>query len=228
MKKDIRKQYNNFALAFSENHNVGENSNDKNRLQFYSILKSLPITPNMKLLDLACGDGYDANMYKNDGFSVSGIDASKAMIDIAKAKHENINFKVGLAENLPYENDVFDIITSKYAIMTSLDMEPIFNEVHRTLKKDGYFIYLATHPFRQYFEKRNASSDYFHQSIVTSNILNNSVSLQEPSHTFNEFLSVNFLNKFDILQYQEAFDPAAERIDGRIYPGYFIIVCKKR
>ena len=62
MKKDIRKQYNNFALTFSENHNIGENSNDKNRLHFYSIMKSLPFVKNMKVLDLACGDGYDTNI----------------------------------------------------------------------------------------------------------------------------------------------------------------------
>lgn len=228
MKKDIRKQYNSFAKTFSENHNIGENSNDKNRLHFYSVLESISPDSYKEILDLACGDGYDANEYKKRNFTVSGVDASKAMIDIAKNKYKNIPFKVGLAENLPYKENSFDVVTSKYAIMTSNNMEPIFSEVRRVLKKDGYFVYLATHPFRQYFEKRDSGADYFHQDVVTSNILNNSISLQEPSHTFNEFFSKGFLKMFDLISYEEAFDPAAERIDGRIYPGYFIIVCKKR
>lgn len=226
MKKDIRKQYNLIANEFSKNHNIGENSNDKNRLHFYSFIQ-LPIK-GKELLDLACGDGLDANHYSNQGAIVTGIDASEALISIAKQKYPTIDFTVGLAEQLPYKNKSFDIVTSKYAIMTSSDMKPIFTEINRVLKPGGIFIYLATHPFRQYFEKRSQSTDYFHQEIVTCNILNNSVSIKEPSHTFNEYFSSEVLKTFDIVKFEEAFDPAAERIDKRVYPGYFIITCKKR
>lgn len=226
MKKDIRKQYNLIAGEFSINHNIGENSNDKNRLHFYSFLDSQ--IKGKLLLDLACGDGFDANQYSNQGAIVAGIDASEAMVRIAKQKYPHIDFKVSLAEELPYKNESFDIVTSKYAIMTSADMQPIFAEVNRVLKPNGIFTYLATHPFRQYFEKRSQSADYFHQEIVTSNILNNSISLKEPSHTFNEYFSNEVLKNFDIIKFEESFDPAAERIDKRVYPCYFIITCKKR
>lgn len=226
MKKDTRKQYNEIASAFSEKHSGGNKSNDKNRLHFYSFLSPFPA--GRTLLDVACGDGFDIGLYKTKGFICSGIDVSEAMIEIARSKYPDIDFQISLAENLPYEEASFDIVTSKYAIMTSLDIQPIFNEVHRVLKKGGYFIYLATHPFRQYFEKRLVESDYFQQEIVTSNILDNTISLREPTHTLNEYFSENFLGKFDVLKFEEAFDPAAERIDGRIYPGYFIVLCKKR
>lgn len=226
MKNDIRKQYNNFANNFSANHNIGENSNNQNRLEFYRFLNFL--NKNHTLLDLCCGDGYDANQYKQKVKNVYAIDASEDLIEIAKEKYKQIDFKVGLAENLPYKNEMFDVITSKYSIMTSNDMSPIFNEAHRVLKKDGYFIYLVTHPTRQYFEKRNKNADYFKQEIVECNILNNTVKLYEPTHTFNEYLNKDFLSKFDVIDFKESFDPAAEQIDGRIYPGYFIIVCRKR
>ncbi len=226
MKNDIRKQYNNFANEFSTNHNIGENSNNKNRVEFYEFLNVL--TPSQKVLDLCCGDGYDASQYKDKGFDVSAIDASDELIKIAQKNYSGIDFKVGLAENLPYENNSFDAVVSKYSIMTSADMNPSFQEVHRVLKQGGYFIYLMTHPFRQYFEKRDTKADYFKQEIVVCNILNNSVTLNEPSHTFNEYLNKDFLSKFDIVDFKESFDPAAESLDGRIYPGYFIVVCKKR
>jgi len=226
MIKDIRKQYNLIAEKFSKNHNVGENSNDKNRLHFYSFLDFS--IKDKTLLDLACGDGLDANNYLNMGAAVSGIDVSEAMIDIARKKYPSIDFTVGFAEQLPYKDESFDVVTSKYAIMTSRDMSPVFTEVNRVLKPGGIFIYLATHPFRQYFEKRSQSADYFHQEIVTSNILNNSISLKEPSHTLSEYFSPEVLKNFDIVRFEESFDPAAERIDKRIYPGYFIITCKKR
>ena len=54
MKNDIRKQYNNFANEFSTNHNIGGNSNNKNRAEFYEFLNVL--TPSKKVLDLCCGD----------------------------------------------------------------------------------------------------------------------------------------------------------------------------
>lgn len=223
---DIRKQYNNFANDFSSNHNIGENSNNQNRLEFYGFLDFLD--KEQVLLDLCCGDGYDASQYKEKVKEVHAIDASEDLIELAKEKYDGINFKVGLAEDLPYQDGMFDVVVSKYAIMTSPDINPSFNEAHRVLKTGGYFAYLMTHPFRQYFEKRNSKADYFIQEIVESNILNNSVKLHEPTHTFNEYFNQDFLSKFDIINFQESFDPAAEQVNGRIYPGYFIVVCRKR
>jgi ubiquinone/menaquinone biosynthesis C-methylase UbiE len=228
MSKNISKQYDGFADIFSANHGIGENSNNKNRLHFYSMLEKLPLEPGTHVLDLACGDGFDAQHYADAGFKTVGIDASKEMIRIAKENHQTIDFRVGLAESLPYSNEYFDAVFSKYAIMTSKDMKKIFNEAHRVLKKDGYFAYLVTHPFRQYFERKDSDADYFQQEIVTSNILNNTVSVKEPSHTLNEFFSATFLSNFDLISFEEAFDPAAERIEGRTYPGYFIVIAKKR
>lgn len=226
MKQDIRKQYDSFAKDFSHNHNIGENSNNANRKEFYDFLRILP--PSLKILDLGCGDGFDADQYYKKGFDVSAIDASEGLIKIAKENYKNIDFHVGLAESLPYQNDSFDAVVSKYAIMTSAKMDTSFQETHRVLKQGGYFIYLMTHPFRQYFEKRNVNADYFKQEVVVCNILNKSVTLQEPSHTFNEYFNKDFFSMFDIIDFKESFDAAAEQVDGRHYPGYFIVVCKKR
>ncbi len=228
MIRNLSKQYDGFADTFSANHEVGENSNNKNRLHFYSVLEGLSLPVHSRVLDLACGDGFDAQHYVDMGFETVGLDSSKEMIRIARKNHPTLNFRIGLAENLPYKNECFDAVFSKYAIMTSKDIGKILNEVHRVLRKDGYLVYLVTHPFRQYFERKDKDADYFQQEIVTSNILNNTVCVKEPSHTLNEFFSEKFLSAFDLISFEESFDPAAERIDGRTYPGYFIIVAKKR
>lgn len=228
MKQDIRKQYNNFAQDFSQNQNISEHSNNQNRADFYKYFNSIPSDTNTNLLDLCCGDGYDADQFFMKGFNVRGIDASEELIKIAKNKYPHISFDLGFAESLPYDNESFDIVSSKYALMTSQDMKLSFNEVHRVLKQEGFFIYLVTHPIRQYFEKRNINSNYFEQEIVESNILNNTVTLHEPTHTFNEYFNADFFSKFEMIDFKESFDPAAEQVDGRIYPGYFIVVCKKK
>lgn len=223
---DLSKQYNEFAGKFSNAHDVGENSNRDNRKVFYELLDF--VKPGIKLLDLACGDGLDLVYYKSLGAEVHGLDASEELIKIAKERLPEEDLQVGLFEKTPFENGAFDVVLSKYAIQTSADMNPIFKEIHRILKPGGNVMYLVTHPFRQYFEKKDSKGNYFEQKVVDSHILNNSITVKEPSHTLNEYLNAEFLNNFDITFYQEYWDAAAEQIDGKRYPGYFILKAIKR
>lgn len=223
---NLATQYDNFAEDFSHNHNIGENSNSLNRTDFYGYIDFLK--PGMKVLDVACGDGTDLLYYRNLGVEVYGIDASAEMIKLAHSKVSDIPLVVGTFENMPYEDSYFDAVLSKYALMTSADMEPAFKEIHRILKPGGTMLYLVTHPFRQYFEKRNPQADYFTQEIVDSHILSGSVIVQEPSHTMNDFLNTFLFQNFDVQAYGEHWDPAAGQIDGRKYPGYFILKAVKR
>ena len=223
---DLAKQYNNFADDFSKNHDLGENSNNLNREVFYSHLDF--VKPGMKLLDLACGDGTDLVYYKKLGADIYGLDASDELIKIAETKLNGANLKVALFENIPFEDNYFDIVLSKYAIMTSANMEPVFKEIHRVLKSGGMMMYLVTHPFRQFFEKKEEKADYFEQKIVDSHILGDTVTVKEPTHIMTEFLNDFLFKNFDVQSYDERWDPAAEFVDGKKYPGFFILKAKKR
>ncbi len=223
---DLAKQYDDFAADFSRVHDVGENSNRDNRQKFYSVLNF--IKPGMKLLDLACGDGLDLVYYKSLGAEVYGLDASAELIKIAKERLPADDIVVGLFDQTHYADASFDVILSKYAIQTSADMASVFKEIARIIKPGGILVYLVTHPFRQYFEKKNSTADYFQQEVVEASILNNSIIVREPSHTFNEYFTAEFLNDFDIQLFQEQWDASAEQIDGKKYPGYFIVKAQKR
>ncbi|MDB4940336.1 MAG: Methylase involved in ubiquinone/menaquinone biosynthesis [Candidatus Doudnabacteria bacterium] len=223
---ELSTQYNNFAKKFSEVHDTGENSNNLNRKLFYSYLDF--VKPGMKLLDVACGDGLDLLYYKELGAAVYGIDASKEMVALAQSRMPDADIRTGLFESLPFEENFFDVVLSKYAIMTSSDLKPVFKEVHRVLKPGGVMMYLVTHPFRQYFEKKDNTADYFEQQIVDSNILNNTILVKEPSHTMNEYLNDFLFKNFDVQLFDEQWDPSAEQIDGKKYPGFFILKAVKR
>jgi ubiquinone/menaquinone biosynthesis C-methylase UbiE len=223
---DLSKQYNNFTQKFSDVHDEGGNSNRDNRRVFYEHLDF--VKPGMKLLDLACGDGLDLEYYKTLGAEVFGLDASDDLVKIANQKNPGTDIVVGLFEKIPFEDGYFDIVLSKYAIQTSENMNPVFSEIHRVLKPGGTMMYLVTHPFRQFFEKREEKGDYFEQKIVDCNILNNSIEIKEPSHTLNEYMNDFLFKNFDVQFFQEYWDPAAEQIDGKKYPGYFILKAKKR
>jgi len=223
MSRDIRQQYDDVSEAFIDNH-IDTNQINRAKMRDFvggDLLGKL-------LLDLCCGDGYDANHYQSLGAIVQGLDASGALISKAQKDYSKIIFTEGLAESMPYADGVFDIVTSKYAIMTSHDMGPIFDEVSRVLKPEGEFIYLVTHPMRQFIERKDLKSDYFEQTEVKSNILDNTVTVTEPTHTFNEYFNKKILERFDIHDFEECYDPAAEQIYGGKYPGFMIVKCVKR
>ncbi len=222
----LSKQYNDFAEDFSKVHDIGENSNRDNRKIFYGELDFLK--SGSRLLDLACGDGLDLLYYKTLGAEVYGIDASKELIKIAKDRLPDADIREGNFEKLPYEDNYFDIVLSKYAIQTSENLSPVFQEIARVLRSGGALVFLVTHPFRQYFEKKDERANYFEQKIVDAKILNNTIVVKEPSHIINEYLTESFLKDFDMRFYEEYWDAAAEQIGGRKYPGFFIIKAVKR
>src|SRR3989344_3673741 len=63
------------------------------------------------VLDVACGTGSQAvYLARTTGAKITGIDISKSMLDEAKKKlaGDNVQFILGDATRMPFENDVFD------------------------------------------------------------------------------------------------------------------------
>ena len=98
----------------------------------------------------------------------------------------------------------------------------------RIIKKKGLFIFLVTHPLRQFIEKKKKNKDYFKKEVVNSIILDATLTVKEPSHTLSEYFSDFFLENFEIISIVEKHDPAAEKIGNDIYPGFMIIKARKK
>lgn len=220
--EEITHQYDPIADEFAA---VIEEGNKASREAFQSMLPSLT---GKSVLDLGCGDGTDCAFYIDQrASSASGIDASKELLQKAKQKHPQIDFQYGLFEKIPFENEKFDFVFSKYALMTSADLEPIFSEVHRVLKTGGTFMFLVTHPIRQFYEKKHDGKDYFKKEIVNSVCFDGKITFKEPSHTLREYFSDFMIKNFILEGYDERFDPAAEKIVDT-YPGFILLKWKKR
>lgn len=221
----LAKQYDAFADSFSE---LSSGRNLVNRSAFYAQI-DLPLVGKI-VLDLACGDGTDMLHYQSEGAVVYGIDASEEMVRIAKARMPEADIRLGHMEELPYPDNFFDVVLSKYAIQTSWDIAPIFAEVARVLKPSGMFVYLVTHPLRQFMERRRGSGkDYFEQEVIDMPLFNGQIIVREPTHTMNEYFSANFFKNFDIVGFEETCDLfSAELVEGNFYPGFFIAKAKKR
>ena len=65
--------------------------------------------------------------------SVKCLDATEAMLDVARKEAEsvgilNIEFIEGLVENIPFENETFDIVLSRLAFHHFRDIEKPFKK----------------------------------------------------------------------------------------------------
>lgn len=97
------------------------------------------------ILDLGSGAGFDAFLaLKKVGKSgkVIGIDMTEEMVTKAsklaeKYGYKNIEFKLGDIDDLPFENEIFDLIISNCVINLVPDKLKVFYEAYRVLKKNG-------------------------------------------------------------------------------------------
>lgn len=94
-----------------------------------------------QVLDVATGTGWAARLLANSGAKVTGVDIAAGLIEAAKvitAKTElDIDFLVGDADALPFEDSSFDAIASTFGVMFSGKPELAAAELARVCKKGG-------------------------------------------------------------------------------------------
>lgn len=88
-----------------------------------------------RYLDIACGSGLAANTARRRGAEVAGLDASEALIHIARARTPDGDFRVGDMFDLPFAPDTFDVVTSFNGIWKGC--EPALAGARRVLAPDG-------------------------------------------------------------------------------------------
>lgn len=217
-RSELTKQYNAFAQKYSEV--FSENTQDS----VIAYFRFLDIALKGKtILDMGCGEGYDLTQFKEKGANIFGFDSSEEMVKLAQKKNPKGEIKIGYFDDIPFDDHSFDIVTSKWALQTATDIDPFYQEAARVLKPNGYLIYLTSHPFRQFIEKKASGKDYFKKEIVNSPFFNNQFVVKEPSHTLNEYLSPTFFKLFTLESFEEGYDRGTEKVDGDIYPSYFIV-----
>lgn len=74
------------------------------------IMAVLDPRPGERVLDIGCGTGNHLLFFSRLGLDISGIDASPYMIEKAKKRLGHCcTFKKGIAENLPFDDNEFDL-----------------------------------------------------------------------------------------------------------------------
>ena len=88
-----------------------------------------------RFLDIACGSGMAARSASGRGAAVTGLDASAALVDIARARTPEGDFRVGDMFALPFPDASFDVATSFNGIWKGC--EATLHEARRVLTPAG-------------------------------------------------------------------------------------------
>ncbi len=113
-----------------------------------NILRLLDIKNGEVLYDLACGQGYFANIFAKSGAKVIASDISKNLIEIAKKNYsKDISFYISPADKAPFlKNESVDTIVIVLAIQNIENVNEVLLEARRVLKKGGRMIFILNHP----------------------------------------------------------------------------------
>lgn len=99
------------------------------------------------ILDAGCGTGRYSLFLDSLGHTVTGIDISQDMLNLAKKKGGNIDLIQGDISKLPFGNAQFDHVVSGLAIHYVSDLKTTIREFSRVLKVGGKLVISSVHPW---------------------------------------------------------------------------------
>ncbi len=113
----------------------------------------------VRLLDVACGNGYLSRRFARQGAIVTAVDTNAPLVERARTREAQellgITYHVADAARLEMlEVSTFDLVVCNMALMDIEDAAGAIHEVARVLGQQGRFVASLSHPC---FEKVNTS-----------------------------------------------------------------------
>ncbi|TQI79150.1 methyltransferase family protein [Serratia fonticola] len=140
-KNAVDRQFGEQANAYLTS-SVHAQGNDLQRLTWLLAASSAD-----RLLDLGCGAGHASFTAAPNVAQVVAYDLSAQMLAVvSKAAQEkglaNIQVQQGVAESLPFDNESFEVVISRYSAHHWHDVGRALREVRRVLKPGGRAIFM--------------------------------------------------------------------------------------
>jgi SAM-dependent methyltransferase len=110
-------------------------ANEEQQLPTYEeAIRRVGVARGEHVLDLGCGSGVFLRLVADRGARAFGLDASEALIEIARARVPEADLRVGDMQFLPYEDDAFDLVTGFNSFFFAADMTAAVREAGRVTK----------------------------------------------------------------------------------------------
>lgn len=117
--------------------------------EWHQLKPLFPSLAGKNVLDLGCGYGWHCIFAARQGAAqVLGLDLSRKMIEeaIKRNKKTQIEYRVCGIEEYEYPESMWDCVVSNLALHYIENIEKVFQNVYKTLKPGGTFIFNIEHP----------------------------------------------------------------------------------
>jgi len=110
-----------------------------------------------KILEVGCGAGTVVFELIRQGHEVVGIEISHEAVAHGLKRYGDIDLRVGVAEELPFANEMFDIVLSFDLLEHIAEVDKHLREVHRVIRGGGYYL------FQRLISALMLSSKHYHK-----------------------------------------------------------------
>ncbi len=149
-------------------NSIGQGYNQTRKTDPYlaqTLYNLLQPTPYGIYLDIGCGTGNYTIALAEKGVMLHGVDPSAVMLNEAKAKSNAVQWHLGNAEQIPFDNNFFDGAVATLTLHHWDSLEKGFKEIYRVMKPNAKMVFFAaisdlTEKFwlQHYFPKMLAAS----------------------------------------------------------------------
>lgn len=110
-------------------------ANEEQQLPTYeAAIRRCGIGAGQRVLEVGCGSGVFLRAAADRGAQVAGLDASTALIELARARVPEAELSVGDMQFLPYDDDAFDVVAGFNAFFFAADMVAAVREAGRVAR----------------------------------------------------------------------------------------------
>ncbi len=194
---------------------------DYNRdIEVPALIKFIGDVKGKTILDLGCGFGDHAQKLSKQKYKqLIGFDISKELVKFAnEQKIPNSEFYVGdMSKKLKHKDSSFDIVYSSLAIHYLKNIDKLYKEVNRVLKKGGVFCFSTGHPIFNLINqtkksmigsektksgKRIIYGNYFNEKPQL-NSLGSLGKLKICNYTYETLIKTGLNNGFELIDYKD-------------------------
>lgn len=251
IKSNTMKTYDDLAKFYFKRRQDKKRFDYNRDIEVPALIKMIGPIRGKSVLDIGCGFG-DHALYlsKKNPKKFVGFDLSKELISLAKQlKIKNSEFFVADMNNkFKFKDSSFDVVFSALAIHYALNLDKLFKEVNRVLKKKGVFVFSTGHPIfnllnqsensligvRKTSGKRLIFGNYFDESFKI-NDLGSRGKLVLRNFTFETLIKTALKSGFELVDYVDAKPVvSSKKIDSDKYrltntlPSFILFKFKKK
>jgi len=104
---------------------------------YEAVFQAAEVGAGTWLLDVGCGPGLAVQLAAKRGAHVAGLDAAEASLEIARERMPQGDFRAGEMEDLPWDDNTFDVVTGFNAFQYAADVVNALREARRVARPGG-------------------------------------------------------------------------------------------